>query len=122
VQLTGFSRTNYEILSTGNTVTPNVLTIDELSRDSIGSLVQMDELTVVSIYSNPDDDSFTVTAEDALGNTIKVRRDNGADINLTDDLFEVGTEFSIVAPIARYDSEYQLMVIKLEDVTFTEVN
>ena len=122
VQLTGFSRTNYSIVSTGNVVTPTVLTIDELSRDSIGSLVQMDNLTVVSIYENTTDDAFTVTAQDASGNTIKIRRDDGADSNLTGDLFTVGTEFSIVAPVARYNSEYQLMVIKLEDVTFTEQN
>ena len=122
VQLTGFSRTNYTIESTGNVVAPTVLTIDELSRDSIGSLVQMNNLTVVSIYENINDDAFTVTAEDASGNIIKIRRDDGADSDITADLFTVGTEFSVVAPLSRYQSEYQLMVIHLEDVTFTETN
>ena len=118
LQLTNFSRTNYEVLSTGNTVTPKQVTIGELSRDSIGSLVEILDLTVIDIYINPDDDAFSVTAEDGEGNVIMVRRDDAVDSDITPDLFTVGTEFSIVAPVGRYNSEYQLMVVHLDDVTF----
>jgi micrococcal nuclease len=122
LQLTGFSRKNYTVESTGNVVLPNVLTIDELSRDSIGSLVQLDNLEVVSVYENTDDDAFTVTAKDSAGNEIMIRRDDGADSDITADLFTVGTTFSVVAPLGRYMSEYQMMVIHLEDITFNETN
>jgi micrococcal nuclease len=122
LQLTGFSRTNYEVLSTGNVVNPNVVFIDELSRDSIGSLVQMDNLTVISVYANAYDDAFTVTAEDGEGNQITIRRDDAADANLTADLFTEGTVFSVVAPLGRYNGNYQLVLIRLEDVTFNTQN
>lgn len=119
LQLTGFARQNYSIVSTGNVVTPKIVTFGELSRDSIGSLIQMDNLTVVSIYENADDNAFTVTAEDSEGNTILIRRDDSVDSDITGDLFTVGTEFSIVAPLGRYNSDYQLLVVHLEDVTFS---
>ncbi len=34
------------------------------------------------------------------------------------DLFAIGTTFDIVAPLGRYDSNFQLMIVSLEDVTF----
>ncbi len=118
LQLTGFTRQNYSVESTGNVIVPNIITIDELSRDSIGSLVQMDDLTVVSVYENPDDDAFTVTAEDGEGNTVVIRRDDSISADVTGDLFTVGAEFSIIAPLGRYMGEYQLLIAHLEDVTF----
>ena len=117
-QLTGFARENIEVLSTENVVDPVVITIDELSRDSIGNLVQVNGLTVISIYENTTDDAFTITAEDSAGNSIIIRRDDAADSNLTANLFTVGTTFNIVAPLGRYDSNYQLVLITLDDITF----
>jgi len=95
-----------------------VETIDELSRDSIGNLIQINGLTVTSVYENTSDDAFTITAEDSSGNSITIRRDDAADSNLTADLFTVGTTFDVVAPLGRYNSNYQLMLISLDDVTF----
>ena len=118
IQLSGYSKYNTLILEEDIEVIPVVKTIDELSRDSIGSLIQIDGLTVVSIYENDYDDAFTITAEDSLGNVITIRRDDSANDNLTGDLFTVGTTFNIIAPVGRYNSEYQLVVITLDDVTF----
>mgnify|MGYP000848084435 FL=1 len=115
-QLTGFSRTNIEVLSEGNVVEPTILTIPELSDDNIGSLVKVMNLTVLSIYENSYDDAFTVTAEDEFGNVVSIRRDSSAISELTADLFSVGLTFDIVAPLGRYDSQYQLMLSKLEDI------
>ena len=118
LQLTGFSKYNTLIIDYGIEVVPTVITIDELSRDSIGSLVQINELTVLSIYQNSYDDAFTITAEDSLGNVITIRRDTAADPNLTGELFTVGTIFSVIAPVGRYNGEIQLVLITLDDVTF----
>lgn len=115
-QLTGFSRTNIEVLSEGNVVEPAILTIPELSDDNIGSLVKVMNLTVTSIIENSYNDAFTVTAEDEFGNVISIRRDSSAISELTADLFSVGLTFDIVAPLGRYDSQYQLMLSKLEDI------
>ena len=119
-QLTDFNARNCIVLDTGVEVTPTVITIDELSRDSIGNLVQLNGLEVISIYENTNDDAFTITAEDSAGNEITIRRDDAADSNLTADLFTVGTTFDIVAPLSRYDGNYQLMVVSLDDVTFNQ--
>ena len=73
-------------------------------------------LTVLSIYENSYDDAFTVTAEDEFGNVVSIRRDSSAISELTADLFSVGLTFDIVAPLGRYDSQYQLMLSKLEDI------
>jgi micrococcal nuclease len=116
-QLTGFARENITVLSEGNVVNPVLYTIDELSRDSIGSLIQIDGLTVISVYENTYDDAFTVTAQDASGNTISIRRDGGAPDDITADLFTVGETFSIVAPLGRYDGNYQLIICSVDDVT-----
>jgi micrococcal nuclease len=117
-QLTGFSRSNIEVLSTGNVVDSELITIDAVTVDHLGGLYKIENLTVKSIYSNPDDNAFTVTAEDADGNTITIRRDAFAPDELTDDLFTIGTTFDIIGPLSRYNGKYQLMIAKIEDVTF----
>jgi len=118
VQLTDFNARNCIVIEEDVVVEPTVVTIDELSRDSIGNLVQVNGLTVISIYENTTDDAFTITAEDSAGNSIIIRRDDAADSNLTANLFTVGTTFNIVAPLGRFDSNYQLMLITLDDITF----
>jgi micrococcal nuclease len=117
-QLSDFVPRNCIVLQSDVEVEPTVIGIDELSRDSIGNLVRVNELTVVSIYENTTDDAFTITAEDSAGNTITIRRDDAADSNLTADLFTVGTTFDVIAPLSRYQSNYQLMLISLDDVIF----
>jgi micrococcal nuclease len=117
-QLTSFSARNCIVLEMGVDVTPTTISIDELSRDSISNLVRINGLTVVSVYENTTDNAFTITAEDSAGNTITIRRDDAADSNLTADLFTVGTTFDIIAPLGRYQSNYQLMLISLDDVVF----
>jgi micrococcal nuclease len=119
-QLTGFSRTNIEVLSEGNVVEPVVLTAPEFSTDKIGSLVKVMNLTVISVYENSYDDAFTVTAEDQDGNVVSIRRDDSASNDITADLFVVGSTFDIVAPLGRYSSQYQLMISKLEDLTIID--
>ena len=118
LQLTGFTRENIEVLSTGNVVTPIDKLITEISLQDVGSLLKIYDLTVISIYISDEDDSFTVTVEDALGNIITIRRDDSVSMDITPDLFVVGTKFDIVAPLGRYDSKFQLMITSLDDVTF----
>ena len=117
-QLTGFTRTNIEVLSEGNVVDPTIMLVTEFTETNIGTLVKVLQLTVISVYENSYDSAFTVTAEDANGNVISIRRDDSASIDITADLFAVGTTFDIVAPLGRYNGQYQLMISKLEDLTF----
>ncbi|MCK5387696.1 MAG: thermonuclease family protein [Candidatus Izimaplasma sp.] len=118
LQLTGFTRENAEVLSEGNTVTPVDKLINELTTQDVGSLLKIYNLTVVSIDENSYDDAFTITVEDEHGNTITIRKDDLVSDDITGDLFTIGTTFDIVAPLGRYESNYQLMIVSLDDVTF----
>ncbi len=118
LQLTDFVRENAEVLSEGNVTTPVDKTITELTTQDVGSLIRITNLTVTSIYENTYNSAFTVTAEDEYGNTITLRVDDLINDSITADLFEIGTTFDIVAPLGRYESNYQLMIVHLDDVTF----
>ncbi len=118
LQLTDFTRENAEVLSEGNVVTPVDKLITELTTQDVGSLLKIQNLTVTDIHENENDDAFTLTVEDEFGNTITIRRDDLVSSDITPDLFVVGTTFDIVAPLGRYASNYQLMLVHLDDVTF----
>ncbi len=118
LQLTSFVRENAEVLSTGNIVTPVDKLITEITTQDVGSLIKIYNLTVIDIHENTYDDAFTVTVEDENGNTITIRRDSLASDDIAGSLFTVGTTFDIVAPLGRYDSSFQLMIVNLDDVTF----
>ena len=118
LQLTNFTRENAEVLSEGNTVTPVDKLISELTTQDVGSLLKIYNLTVVSVDEDSYDDEFTVTVEDQFGNEITIRIDDLVSEDITADLFIVGTTFDIVAPLGRYASNFQLMLVYLDDVTF----
>ncbi len=118
LQLTDFVRENAEVLSQGNEVTPVDKLITELTTKDVGSLVKITNLTVTDVYENTYNDAFTVTAEDENGNIITLRKDDLINDSITADLFTIGTTFDIVAPLGRYESNFQLMIVHLDDVTF----
>ena len=107
-----------EILSRDNTVTPKTISIPDITTAHIGSLLRVEELTVQSIYEG--EDSFTITAVDALGNIIIVRKDANVIEDITVSMFQIGTQFTIIAPLSRYESTYQLMLTTPSDVIINE--
>jgi micrococcal nuclease len=104
-----------EVLSRDNVVTPKTITIPEIEDKHIGSLLKLEHLTVSSIFVGVD--SFTVTAEDTLGNTITIRKHENSPDDIGAELCQDGTTFTIVAPLSRYGSNYQLILTSLDDVT-----
>jgi micrococcal nuclease len=107
-----------EVLSGDNAVTPKTISIPEITTEHVGSLLRVENLTVQSIYEG--DDSFTITAVDSLGNTITVRKDAAVSEDIDVSLFQIGTQFTVVAPLSRYQSTFQLMITSLDDVIITE--
>lgn len=103
------------VISRDNVVDPKTVLITDITSEHIGSLLKVEHLTVVSVYEGVD--SFTVTAQDAAGNTITIRKDAATSDDITVTMFQVGTTITIVAPLSRYDSNYQLMVSSVDDVT-----
>lgn len=104
-----------KVLSTGNTVTPNTITIPNITNVMIGSLLKVEHLTVKSVYDGGA--SFSVTAQDDAGNTITIRKDASVSNDIQVTMFQTGTTFTIVTPLSRYDSTYQLMITAITDVT-----
>ena len=118
LQVSGYqSRDNYsQVLSSGNTVTPQVVTYATITDEHIGSLLTLEHLTVKSIFENPTDEAFTVTFEDPLGNTITLRRDVDANSSLVGSLFTVGSTYTITAPLSRYNGTYQFLLSSTDDI------
>jgi micrococcal nuclease len=107
-----------QVLSRDNTVDPTTISVEDITSLNVGSLLKVENLTVQSIYEG--DDSFTITAVDSSGNTITVRKDAAASDDITVSMFQVGTTFTVVAPLSRYMSTYQLMLTSVDDVTIIE--
>lgn len=103
------------VLSRDNVVTPKTILISDITDLHIGSLLKVEHLTVTGVYES--NGAFTLTCEDSLGNTITVRKADGVIAEINASTFPVGTTFTIVAPLSRYSSSYQLMLTSLDDVT-----
>ena len=116
LQATGYqSRTGYsEVLSRDNVVTPKTILVSDITYDNLGSLLRVEDLEITDVYEG--DDSFTITAEDASGNEITIRKDASVTEDISVSLFEVGQTVTIIAPLSQYMGTYQLMISSAEDI------
>lgn len=105
-----------QVLSRDNEVTPNTVLLSEITHDHIGSLLKVEELTVMSIYQGTD--YYTLTTEDSTGSSMIIYVNDTKNIPST--LFPVGKTLTIVAPLSRHKSSYQLLLATLDDVTIIE--
>ena len=106
------------VVSGGNVVTPKTISVSDITDLHIGSLLKVEHLTVTSVSINNETGAFTLYCEDNLGNTITVRKAEAVNLDIdVDDTFPIGTTFTIVAPLSRYSSNYQLMLTSMDDVT-----
>ncbi|MEC9484640.1 MAG: immunoglobulin-like domain-containing protein [Candidatus Izemoplasma sp.] len=106
-----------QVISRDNTVSPNLVTIPEITDDHIGSLLQVEDLTITTIYEG-NDGAFTITAEDINGNKVDIRVAENAPTDITQDLFSVGDSITVTGPLSRYMSDYQIMLTNVEDIQF----
>lgn len=104
-----------QVVSRDNVFTPDVLLVDEIDIYDVGRLVEVNDLTIVSIL-NGSDGAFTLNVEDEAGHSITVRVDADAPTDIVSSLFNVGDVIDIVGPISRYEGQYQIMLTQLEDV------
>lgn len=107
-QLVGFSKTNVELLSEGNVVTPRDLTIDKFEVIDLGSYIKVTDLTVTSIYESKATGDFTITVRDSGGNTMGIHISSSVERSEIDSLFGGGSTVDITGPLSRYDGQYQL--------------
>ena len=116
LQLVGFVRSNIELISEGNEVTPTTKTVENLTLLDLGSFVRIEGLTVISIFTSGNTGDHTISCEDSLGNSIDIHIQSGVTRTEIDDMFVIGEQVDVIAPLGRYMSTYQLELIDLEGV------
>ncbi len=116
LQVSGYQeREDYsKVVSTGNVIEPQLVTIDQLDDTYVGRLLKFEHLTIQSVYESVD--AFTVIATDQNNNTITIRKSEAASSDITTDLFTVGNTVTIIAPLSKYQSNYQLMLSDINDI------
>ena len=117
LQLTGWvNDSKTEVLSTGNEVIPNTVEINEITIESVGTLLEVKDLTIISKYVG-DDGEFTLTLSDQSGRSIDIRVPDDAPDDILAADFNVGDVVDVIGPLSRYNSGYQLILCSLEDIT-----
>jgi micrococcal nuclease len=116
LQVSGYQeREDYsQVVSKGNSVDPQIVSIDQLDDTYVGRLLQFEHLTILSVYES--EDAFTVIASDQNNNTITIRKSEAAPDDITTDLFPVGGTVTVIAPLSKYQSNYQLMLSSIDDI------
>lgn len=121
LQLSNYRARNVKTISRDNEVTPVLKTISEIDKVNLGSLLQINDLTVKSVNFSEDSNRFTVNFEDASGNTIALRNESqNIDIDAAKALFTVDNVLNIKGPLALYYQNYQLMLGSLESVEIAD--
>jgi endonuclease YncB( thermonuclease family) len=119
-QLSNYSIDNMILISTGNPVTINTISADQVSQ-YVGRVVNLNGLTVTQIQlsqSGLTTDAYTVVARDSNNNTINIRVDDYTAKVVPSYTFSVGVQFSVTAPVTQFNSGYQLMLPGMGSIEF----
>ena len=126
LELSNVTSASVTVVSTGNTVTPKVITVDQINDESLeSSLVKINDLTVQSIYTSANGD-YSVFAIDSNGHEVEIRVAKKLYPAAPSSNFPVGKQFSVVGCVSEYTDStdttaipsYQLILTKLSDISF----
>lgn len=122
LELSNISSKKIEVLSKDNESVPNVITIDKIVENLESTLVQINDLTVKRVYTSKNG-SFSVYAEDANGQEIKIRVDSNLYPKVEESQFPVGKNFDIIGNISEFTNlgetpNYQIALSSIDDLTF----
>jgi micrococcal nuclease len=120
LQLVGFVRSNIELISEGNEVLPATKEVKDLTLLDLGSFVEIEGLSVVSIFTSTNTGDHTISCVDSLGNSIDVHVQSGVSRTEINSMFVIGEQVNVIAPLSRYMSSYQLELETLEGVSTVE--
>lgn len=112
-QLVGFLKSNIELISEGNVVTPREISVVDITTDDIGSLLSFQNLEVTEIYHSTDSGNYSITTEDSAGNVMRLYLDGLFEQSEIDAMFTVGGMVDVTAPLSRYRGQYQLVMSNL---------
>lgn len=115
-QLVGFMKTNVDLLSEGNTITPREIDVKDFEVSDLGSFIKVSNVTVTQIFESSNTGDFTVTVVDGLGNEMGLHISSAVGRALIDSKLAVGTTIDVTGPLSRYMGQYQLELNDLETV------
>jgi micrococcal nuclease len=115
-QLVGFMKTNVDLLSEGNTITPREIDVKDFEVSDLGSYIKVSNVTVTQIFESSNTGDFTVTVVDGLGNEMGLHISSAVGRALIDSKLAVGTTIDVTGPLSRYMGQYQLELNDLETV------
>jgi hypothetical protein len=93
--------------------------INELTDNNLGSLIRLDDVEITNIYTG--DGSFTLTVKDSNGDTVSIRKDSDILSGFNADMYSVGQTISVVAPLTKYQSNYQLMLTMIPNLLVNQI-
>jgi micrococcal nuclease len=114
-QLVGFMKTRTELVSEGNVLKSRELLISNLTTDDYSSYVTLKDLTVtfVSLASTG---FYTITCEDALGNTIELYLTGSFEQAEVYAKLSVDSVIDVTGPLGQHLGQYQLELSDLDTV------
>lgn len=115
-QLVGFMKTNVELISEGNEITPRQIDLEDFVTSDLGSFVKVSNVTVTEIFESQNTGDFTVTVEDANGNEMGLHISSSVGRTTINSILAVGTTIDVTGPLSRYMGQYQLELNNLESV------
>lgn len=120
-ELIGVSRLTVEVIEEGRNdlIIPQTITIPNVSNRYLGALVKINNLEITSTYS-ASNNAININVKDASGNTIKVRIDAVVSYKFDTNQFNVGDIIDVIAPVSKYNEQFQLMLCDRNDITIYE--
>ena len=116
LQVSNVESRRITIISSDNTVEPNVLNPGDITTDHVGSLVQFQEVEIISRFGSAS--AFTLTVRGSDGETFQLRKDSLTSNTVDYSLFTTGTIINVVGPIHIWNGVKQMMLTSIDDVDF----
>jgi len=136
-QLTGISFNQWlpryedlRIISRNNVVEPRVVSAAEVNLQNNptleGTLVSVEDITIISGTTHMTNNSMTLQGRDAFGNAVSIRLDANVfirdehGIRIPHHEFFVGRTFNFTGIVSQFSNNYQIMLLRTEDFSGAE--
>lgn len=115
-QINGVTKSTITEISKDNEVEPRVVTFDDITKDMEGSLLRVNDLTIIN--SEVSGDARNIYVKDQDNKEFMIRIDKAVSSKFEEVVFNKGAKIDIIAPLSSFKGEFQLMLCEVEDVIF----
>ena len=103
-----------ELISTGNSLSPEILDLDKINEEYESKLVKIENLKITSVPENLDS-NYSIKATDGT-KSIDLRVDTFVDPKIPSSNFKMGDTVTVTANVGQFRTSYQLMIRSVEDI------